>query len=123
MMAAPRRRWNPQPTAFKSSLARRSQRFDQRLLTTDAFCWGDEFERKRQRATSSHTRARLAQMFKQTPFNVLAFANVQPSPRGVNGVHPGHVRRFVLNGSVSKRVSVIVVVRHGSPFAPLPSPV
>ena len=108
----------PMAVADSGSLARWRERPYQGLLTARAISFGYNFERKRQRATSRHTRTGLVQMSKQTLFNVRALANVQPSLRGVNRVHPGHVGNLVLNSSVSKRVIVVVLVRHSSQALP-----
>ena len=92
---------------------------DEFALTGDAFGCRHQFERKRQRTKSSHRRARLVQMPEEALLDVVAFADVHPFSRGLDGVHPGRIRNPLTKRFERERIGLAaVVIRHFIHLAP-----
>jgi hypothetical protein len=95
---------------------------DQRALPARALRRRDQLERERERPSLSQTLSRFVEVLEETLSNVVAFANVKPSPRRVDGVHAGRARRSLTHRAMRKYVAVVAFTDHDSPPASASTP-
>ena len=75
----------------------------------------DLFERERERPSSRQTPARFVEVFEEALSNVIAFANIEPQPRRVNGVHAGRAWRSFKYCAIAERVAIVAVTGQDVP--------